>query len=222
MEIWIVYVEDTYTILENRKMAKKVMSFTLDKEPYEALFKMFKENYVDVSISYFLNKAIKELLAHLQYVQAELTRSGLKVPMSYVIETAVRGTLFKALDGEPAEGMSESPLQREAREYQRKYDVHVGKNPEEAGKYDIDKIDKNVPFSTIIKYLTDGVIEEIKRRGNRPDDDYIDKMCKIGGKGLEKKMREDVAPLVDKIDPPLGEVARKIIPRKKNKGVGDE
>jgi hypothetical protein len=203
-------------------MAKKVMSFTLDREPYEALFKMFKENYVDVSISSYLNRAIKELLTHLQSVQDEVKRLGLKVPMSYVIETAARGTLFKALDSEAAEGVTESSLERQAREYQRKYDLHVGKNPEEAEKYDVDKIDKNVPFSAIVKYLTDSVLEEIGRRGRTTDDDYIDRMRKIGGKGLEKKLREDIAPFVQKIDPPVGEVVKKIVRKKKAKNVEED
>jgi hypothetical protein len=198
-------------------MAKKVKSFTMDEEPYDALFKMFKENYVDVSISYFLNKAIKELLVYLQSIQEEIKRSELKVPMSYIIEMAVRGTLFKTLDEEPAEGMNESSLKREAREYQRKYDLHVGKNPQEADKYDINKIDKNVPYSLIIKALTDSVIKEIVQRGGLTDDDFIENVRNRGGKGAQKKIREDIAPFLNKIDPPVSEVVKKILPVKKAK-----
>ena len=177
-------------------MAKKVKSFTMDEEPYEALFKMFKENYVDVSISYFLNKAIKELLVYLQGIQEEVKRSGLKVPMSYIIETAARGTLFKTLDQESAEGMSESPLQREAREYQRKYDLHIGKNPQEVDKYDIDKIDKNVGLSVIVKAAVDSAIKDLLRRGGLTDDDLVENIRRVGGKGAQKKIREDIAPVL--------------------------
>ena len=50
---------------------KKIKSFTMDEEPYEALFGMFKGNYVDVSLSYCLNKYIKEFLRYVEAIQAK-------------------------------------------------------------------------------------------------------------------------------------------------------
>ena len=199
-------------------MNKKVKSFTMDEEPYEALFKMFKENYVDVSISYFLNKAIKELVVYLQGIQSELNRSPeLKVPMPYIIETVVREPLYKYLDEELSEGMTESLLKREVKELKRKYDLHIGKNPDQEVNYDIEKIDKNVSIATLMKYLADGVLNEIRRRGALTDDEYIEMIRRNGGKGLQMKLREDVAPFVNKIDPPVGDVVKKIFKGKKGK-----
>jgi len=191
-------------------MNKKVKSFTMDEEPYEALFKMFKENYVDVSISYYLNKAIKELLVYLQGIQAELSRSPeLKVPMPYIIETVAREPLYKYLDGELSEGMTESPLKREARELKRKYDLHIGKNPDQEVNYDIDKIDKNVPFSEVFKFITDGVINEIAKRGMLTDE-YVENIRVAGKKGVLKKIREDIVPAMDKFEHPINEFVKKI------------
>ena len=182
----------------------------MDEEPYEALFKMFKENYVDVSISYYLNKAIKELVVYLQGIQSELNRSPeLKVPMPYIIETVVREPLYKYLDEELSEGMTESPLKREARELKRKYDLHIGKNPDQEANYDIEKIDKNVPFSEVIKYLTDGVINEIAKRGMLTDE-YAENARIAGKKGVIKKIREDVGPAVNKLEHPIKEIVKKI------------
>lgn len=195
-------------------MPKKVKSFTIDEEPYEALFKMFKENYVDVSISYFLNKTIKELLAYLESIQQEVKRSELKVPMSYIIETAVRGTLFKVLDEQPSGG-TESPLQQEARRLQKEYDIHIGKNPKEADNYDVSKIDKDVPLSVIVKAAVDSAIKDLFRKGGLTDDEVVENFRRIGGKGAQKKIREDVVPLLNKIDPPVGELAKKILRGKK-------
>jgi hypothetical protein len=179
-------------------MNKKVKSFTMDEEPYEALFKMFKDNCVDVSISYFLNKAIKELVIYLQGIQAELNRSPeLKVPIPYIIETIVREPLYKYLDEELSEGMTESSLKREARELKRKYDLHIGKNPDQEANYDINKIDKNVPYSEVIKFITNGVINEIKKRGMLTDE-YVENIRVAGKKGVLKKIREDVGPALDK------------------------
>lgn len=191
-------------------MNKKVKSFTMDEEPYEALFKMFKENYVGVSISYFLNKAIKELVVYLQGIQSELNRSPeLKVPMPYIIETVVREPLYKYLDEELSEGMTESLLKREARELKRKYDLHIGKNPDQEANYDINKIDKNVPYSEVIKYITDGVINEIAKRGMLTDE-YAENARVSGKKGVLKKIREDVGPALDKFEHPINELVKKI------------
>ena len=55
---------------------KKVKSFTMDEGPYEALFGMFKAHYVDVSLSYCLNKYIKELLRYSEAIQGEMNRTG--------------------------------------------------------------------------------------------------------------------------------------------------
>jgi hypothetical protein len=185
-------------------MAKKVKSFAVDEEIYEAVFGMFKQNYVDVNISYCLNKYLKELLSYLQAIEGELKRnSELDVPMSFVIESVTREPLFSFLDSTPAQGMNESPLQIRVKEFQRKYDTDVKKYPEQAAKYDINAIDGNVPSSKFLKAIVKSVIEELTTLGKLPDDRYTEIVREVGGKGLQKKIREDIAPKFAKIDPTI-------------------
>ena len=43
-------------------MRKKVKLFALEKRPYERLFQMFKDNYVEIRVSYCVNRYLKEFL----------------------------------------------------------------------------------------------------------------------------------------------------------------
>jgi len=192
-------------------MAKKVKSFAVDEEIYEAVFSMFKQNYVDVNISYCLNKYLKELLSYLRAIEGELKKnSGFDVPMSFIIESVTREPMFSFLESTPAPGMDESPLQIKVKEFQRKYDTDVKKYPDQVAKYDVAAIDSNVPSSKVIKYIVKAVIEELRTGGKVPDDRYGEILRETGGKGLQKKMREKVAPVFEKIDPDLKDVIKRV------------
>jgi len=190
-------------------MAKKVKSFTIEEEPYEELSKIFRENYVDVSISYFLNKAIKELLQYLKSIQEEIKRSGdIKVPMSYIVENTVREPLYKSFDS--------SEIKKEVKEFQRKYDIHIKKNPEKISEYDVEKIDDDVSIAQVIKYVTKGVMKQLKERRELTDEEYLELVRETGGKGLRKKLNTKIIPAMDKIDPDLKDIAAKIRGKKAN------
>jgi len=185
-------------------MTKKVKSFAVDEEIYEAVFSMFKQNYVDVNISYCLNKYLKELLYYFRAIEGELKKSSeLDVPMSFIIESVAREPLFSFLESTPAPGMDESPSQIKVKEFQRKYDTEIKKYPEQAGKYNINAIDGNVPSSKFLKAIVKSVIEELTTLGKLPDDRYTEIVREAGGKGLQKKIREDIAPKFAKIDPTI-------------------
>jgi hypothetical protein len=192
-------------------MAKKVKSFTLEEEPYEALLKIFRENYVDVSISYFLNKAIKELLLYFQSIQEEIKQSpDINVPMSYVIETAVREPLYRSFDS--------SAIQKEVKEFQRKYEIHIKKNPEKISEYNVEMIDDNVSLAKVVQYVTKAFAKQLRERRELTEDEYVELIREAGGKGLDKKIAEKIYPAMQKIDPDLKDVIAKIKKGKKNKG----
>ncbi|MBA4390620.1 MAG: hypothetical protein C0399_06765 [Syntrophus sp. (in: bacteria)] len=183
-------------------MAKKVKSFAVDEEIYEAVSGMFKQNYVDVNISYCLNKYLKELLTYLRAIENELNRTPeLDVTMSFIIDSITRNPLFEVLDSTPAPGMAESPLRARVLEFQGKYDTNVKKYPDQVAKYDVGAIDDNVPSAKVIKYIVKAVIEELTTKGPVPDDRHTELARETGGKSLQKKFREKIVPVLNKIDP---------------------
>lgn len=200
-------------------MAKKVKSFTIEEEPYEALLKIFRENYVDVSISYFLNKTIKELLLYLQSIQEEIKRSpDINVPISYIIETVVREPIYGSFDNELQEGQGESNIHKEIKEFQRKYDIHIKKNPDKISEYNVEMINDDVSMAKVIKYVTKGIMKQLRERRELTDDEYVELIRETGGKGLDKKIAEKISPAIQKIDPDMKDVIKKIKKGKKDKG----
>ncbi len=200
-------------------MPKKVKSFALEEEIYEDVSSLFKENYVDVNISYCVNKYLKELQSYLRSIEKELKdTSGFDVPMSYIIEQVTREPIFPVLSATVHTGMSESPLHGKVMEFQRNYDTKIKRYPEKAIQFDVNAIDDNVPALKIIEYIAKAAVEEILTRGKVPDDRYTEIIRKIGGKGLQKKMREKIAPALNKIDPDIKDVVKAVARKPKNEG----
>lgn len=191
-------------------MPKKVKSFALEEEIYEDVSSLFKENYVDVNISYCVNKYLKELQSYLRAIQKELKAySAFDVPMSYIIEEVAREPIFPMLSTSTVPGMTESPLHSSVMEFQKKYDTNIKKYPEKVTQYDVNAIDENVPSSHVIKYIVKAVIDELTTKGPMPVDRAREIAREIGGKPLEKKLREKIAPALDKIDPVIGRRKKK-------------
>jgi len=71
---------------------KKIKTFTVDQETYDALVSMFKEYDAEVSVSYYVDKCLKDLLEYLKTLDNLRKREKEKysVPMSYVIDTIAR------------------------------------------------------------------------------------------------------------------------------------
>jgi hypothetical protein len=191
-------------------MPKKVKSFALEEEIYEDVSTLFKENYVDVNISYCVNKYLKELQSYLRAIEKELKGSStFDVPMSYIIEQVTREPIFPLWGTTAVPGMTESPLHSRVAEFQGKYDINVKKYPDQVVKYDVSAIDDNVPSSQVIKFIVKAVIEQLTTKGPLSVDRGGEIAREIGGKGLEKKLREKVVPAFDRIDPVIGRPKKK-------------
>lgn len=73
-------------------MAKKIKSFTVDEDIYNALVAKFKGSKVEVSVSLYLNNCLKDLLRYLEFMEKELKSAGYTVPMSFVIKEMVEAS----------------------------------------------------------------------------------------------------------------------------------
>jgi hypothetical protein len=68
-------------------MPKKIKSFTVDEQIYNALVGKFKTNKANSSISLFLNHCLTQLNEHLDIMgQALANEKDLTVPMGFVID----------------------------------------------------------------------------------------------------------------------------------------
>lgn len=181
-------------------MRKKVKSFALEDGPYEQLYEMFKENYVEIGLSYCINRYIKEFLVYLTSIKKAIEDGGIyTVPMSYIIETAAREPTFKIFD-------SESSIKAEADDLQSKFDVYIKKNPEKVKELDTDNIRAELEYTKIAKMLIKIKWEEMKSGRYLTGDENREEIKKIGGNELLKGLRTKVRPIalkLEKYDPDL-------------------
>jgi hypothetical protein len=179
-------------------MPKKVKSFAMEEEPYEELFRIFKDSYAEVNISYCMNKYVKDLLRYLKPIsQALKDSSDYNVPMAFIIETKAREPLFKFLDGDPSPGADESSLAQELRELQRKYDEHTKKNPP-VRRDTADELGKHLPIGALAKYIAKMMVEDARNLGKTPDDRFREAAREIGGEELIQFMRDRLAPALER------------------------
>jgi hypothetical protein len=175
-------------------MRKTAKSFAVEEEQYDKLFKLFRENYVEVSISYCVNRYIREFLEYLTAIQTALKKgSSYTVPMTYIIETMAREPIFKKFDTEAA-------VIEEVRELQKKYETYIRKHPGKEAEFDKESIVKDGSFFKYLKAIMKMiVVEETKLGRELTDDEMVDMFRESGGKGLQKYIREDIAPKVERI-----------------------
>ena len=175
---------------------KKIKSFTMDEEPYEALFGLFKGNYVDVSLSYCLNKYIKEFLRYLEAIQAEMERTGeYTMPMSFVIETIARRPIFQVPEDRLFGGSEESPLTAEVKGLQGEYDRYNTKGGVQVDETRIAEMDTFTVVVKMAKLIAKVAASEMT--GHKlTDDEYVEMVRKEGGKALQKLVREKLAPAI--------------------------
>ena len=174
---------------------KKIKSFTMDEEPYEALFGLFKGNYVDVSLSYCLNKYVKEFLRYLEAIQAEMERTDeYTMPMSFVIETIARRPIFQVPEDTVFGGAEESPLTAEVKELQGEYDRYTTKGGVQGvAKTENAELDTLTAIVKLAKVVAKVAARELSGR-KLTDDEYIETVRKEGGKALHKVVREKFVP----------------------------
>jgi hypothetical protein len=188
-------------------MRKKVKSFALEDGPYEQLYEMFKDNYVEIGPSYCINRYIKEFLVYLTSIKKALEGGrAYTVPMSFIIETAAREPTFKIFD-------SESSIKAEADDLQNKFDVYIKKNPEKVKELDTDNIRAELEYTKIAKMLIKIKWEEMKRGRDLTDEENREEIRKIGGNELVKGLRTKVRPIalkLEKYDPDVRDLWEKI------------
>ena len=179
-------------------MPKKVKSFAMEEEPYEELFRIFKDSDAEVNISYCMNKYVKDLLRYLKPISQALKESSdYNVPMAFIIDTKAREPLFKFLDGEASPGADESSLAQELRELQEKYDEHIKKNPP-IRRDMVDELGRHIPIGALVKYIAKMMVEDVINLGNTPDDRFREAAREIGGEELIQFMRDRLAPALER------------------------
>ncbi len=166
-------------------MRKKVKSFALEDGPYEKLFDMFKENYIEISISYCINKYIKEFLEYLKSIQNELNKDrSVTVPMSFIIETVARQPVFKRFESEIA-------IKDEVKGMQRRYENFIRKNPELDAELNNNSTEKNGSLvASLVKIFKSVLVEEIQQGRDLTDDEIVEVTRRFSNKGLQKYIRD--------------------------------
>lgn len=188
-------------------MRKKVKSFALEDGPYEKLSAIFKENYVDMGISYCVNRYIKEFVEYLQPIQGELLKDpSYTMPMSFIIETRAREPIFRKFD-------SALSIKEEVSGLQTKFNTYIKKNPERSQELDMANLNDELQFTKLIQLLLKITLEEKKTGREITDDETLDLMGRIGGKDLLEVIKTKVKPITDKLgnyDPDLRDLFEKI------------
>jgi hypothetical protein len=197
-------------------MRKKVRSFALEEEPYEKLLDKFRDNFVDINISYCVNRYIKEFLEYLESVEKILQNDSYTVPMAFIIETIARDAIFKKFD-------SDLLIKEEVEQLQQKYNVYIKKNPEKVQEYDNKNVSDELQYSKFAQLTLKMAWEEKKAGRDITNDEFYDLAKQIGGKDFIKALRTKVKPFSEKLekyDPDMSEVLAKIINKifKKQKG----
>lgn len=150
---------------------KKIKTFSVDENVYDELIGLFRDSNAEVSLSYFVDKSLKELLKYLRVLQdMKEGNDEYSVPMSYIIESVVRSKYITSLDVSYPEETAEE-IKDEIGEWQNRYDAERKNIPYrfygfvKTGKFALSK-DKSyvVNLETGIKYTVSdsGMIYDIK------------------------------------------------------------
>ena len=188
-------------------MRKKVKSFALEERPYENLYSIFKENYVEIGMSYCINKYLKEFLDYLQSIKKELDKNlTYTVPMAFIIETIAREPIFKVFD-------SEVSIKEELDNLQTRYNIHIKKYPEKMQEYDTEKLKTELRFTKVVQWILKAAWLEKKLGRELTDDEWLDLGREIGGNEFLKGLRTKLKPVTEKMekyDPDIGDLWEKI------------
>jgi hypothetical protein len=175
-------------------MRKKVKSFALEDGPYEKLAVLFKENYVDMGISYCVNRYIKEFVEYLQSVKGELEKDpSYTMPMSFIIETRAREPIFRKFD-------SALSIKEEVGMLQAKFNTYIKKNPDRTQELEAANLNDELQFTKLVQILLKITWEENKTGRALTEDETRDLMGKIGGQDFLKSIRARIKPLTDKLE----------------------
>ena len=191
-------------------MRKKAKSFAVEEDQYNDLFDLFKENYVEISISYCINRYIKEFLEYLKQVEKTLHKdASFTVPMAFVIEAMAREPVFRKFD-------SDSAIRDEVEVLQEKYNIYIKKNPEKAGELDATTLSDELEFTKTVRWLAKVALFEVKMGREPTPDELQDIGVQVGGKQFLKAFRVKMGPIAQRLakyDPDLNDVYSRIVSR---------
>ena len=150
---------------------KHIKTFSVDENIYSELVEIFKKSEPEVSLSYFVDKCLKDLHRYLKHIEEERGKSDqYTVPMSFIIEEVVKAPIISLNDEIPLPGMSEYVL-TEIDEWNAEYEARKMHIPRifyrmvKSGKFELSPDRKYVTnIKTKVKYTLDqfGEIVDIK------------------------------------------------------------
>lgn len=194
-------------------MAKKIKSFTVEEEAYNALMALFKEAKTEASVSSYLESYIKELFAYFDAIRQELKNSeSYTVPLSFVIESFLKEPKIRAFSSEPLPGEAKSFLQAEIEGWQEKYNEEQRKkislelDPEVYEKL-LGAAGKDYGTPQVINFLFKVLLKHAQMGRDLTDEEYKEIEASMGP-GFRDYRLDKVKPKFDKIDDRLDKVLK--------------
>ena len=109
---------------------KTIKTFSVDVGAYDALVAMFRESGAEVSVSYYVDKCLKELARYLETMKAQKGQTEeCTVPMSFIIERVARSPILSMADETPLPGMFAADMETEIGGWQLEYEAHTRNMP---------------------------------------------------------------------------------------------
>lgn len=90
-----------------------------------------------------------------------------------------------------------------------KYDAHIKRNPSDAVDFAKAKPDESSK-AALFTFLGKAFLKQLGMRRELTDEEWLEMVRKEGGKELQKYIREVGVPMLDKIDPDLKDVVKRI------------
>ena len=141
---------------------KKIKAFSVDEKTYDELITKFKESGAEVSLSYYVDKCLKDLHMYLVAMEKGKKKSRqYNVPMSFIIEEVVKMPIISLEYELPVPGMRMDTF-NEIDEWNAEYEARKMKIPRpfyrliKSGKFELSADRKYITnIKTKIKYTID-------------------------------------------------------------------
>lgn len=152
---------------------KKIKTFSVDEKIYNDLIGLLKKYRAETSLSYFVDKCLKDLHRYLKHVEEERNKSDkYTVPMSFIVEEVVKAPIISLYDEIPTPGMFQDIL-TEVDEWDAEYEARKMKIPRmfyrlvKSGKFALSadrKCVKNLETNIIYTLDQFGEIVEVREK----------------------------------------------------------
>lgn len=153
---------------------KKIKAFSVDEKTYDELITIFRKSESEVSLSFFVDKCLKDLHRYLEHIEKNMKQSDhYTVPMSFIISEVVKAPIVSLYDEVPLPGMFQD-VTTDLDEWQIEFDARNMKIPRifyqlvRSGKFELSPDRKYViDLKTKVKYTLDkfGELVEVQDKG---------------------------------------------------------